>query len=97
MIVWLLASAKADELEIRVPANFRTENLVAWCIVPFDAKKRSPEERSKMLKTLGLRRSAYDWRKEHVPEFESEILQYRKHEIEFVAFWSAHDTAFALF
>jgi|TARA_B110000467_G_C18333540_1_gene495432 hypothetical protein len=21
------------------PKNFRTENLVAWCIVPYDAKK----------------------------------------------------------
>ena len=28
----------------------RRENLVAWCIVPFDAKKRGPAERAAMLK-----------------------------------------------
>ena len=79
------------------PANFRTENLVAWCIVPFDAKKRSPKQRAEMLVDLNLRRCAYDWREKHVPEFEQEILQYKKHDIEFFAFWGAHDSAFALF
>ena len=62
-----------------------------WCIVPFDASKRSPEERTKMLVRLGLKRSAYDWRAQHVPEFEEEILQYQKHGIEFFAFWNAHE------
>ena len=33
---------------------FAQSNLVAWCIVPFDAKKRSPEERVEMLVRLGL-------------------------------------------
>lgn len=76
---------------------FATENLVAWCIVPFDAKKRSPEERAKMLVDLGLKRCAYDWRDEHVPQFEEEILQYQKHGIEFFAFWGHHESAFKLF
>ena len=84
-------------LRAEIPDNFRTENLVAWCIVPFDAKKRGPAERSAMLERLGLRRCAYDWRKEHVPEFEEEILEYRKHGIEYFAFWSHHDDAFDLF
>ncbi len=75
----------------------RDENLVAWCIVPFDAKKRSPAERAVMLKELGLRRCAYDWREEHVPTFEQEILEYRKHGVEFFAFWAVHDEAFRLF
>lgn len=73
------------------------DNLVAWCIVPFDAKKRGPAERVAMLKELGIRRCAYDWRKEHVPTFEQEILEYQKHGIEFFAFWSVHDDAFDLF
>ncbi|MGK0185027.1 MAG: hypothetical protein ACI9R3_000801 [Verrucomicrobiales bacterium] len=77
--------------------SYATENLVAWCIVPFDAKKRSPEARSKMLIDLGIKRCAYDWRKEHVPQFEDEILQYQKHGIDFFAFWGEHDSAFALF
>ncbi|MFT5466420.1 MAG: hypothetical protein ACI8UO_001520 [Verrucomicrobiales bacterium] len=73
------------------------ENLVAWCIVPFDAKKRGPVERTEMLVELGLKRCAYDWRKEHVPTFEQEILEYKKHGIEFFAFWSVHEEAFTLF
>ncbi|MEZ6057386.1 MAG: hypothetical protein R3C01_11855 [Planctomycetaceae bacterium] len=73
------------------------ENLVAWCIVPFDAKKRSPSERAQMLNELGLKRCAYDWRAEHVASFEEEIQQYAKHKIEFFAFWSTHESAFSLF
>ncbi|MGI9244237.1 MAG: DUF6797 domain-containing protein, partial [Verrucomicrobiales bacterium] len=76
---------------------FGRENLVAWCIVPFDAKQRTPQERAEMLKELGIRRCAYDWRKQHVPEFEDEILQYKEHGIEFFAFWGVHEAAFKLF
>ncbi len=78
-------------------ANLERNQLVAWCIVPFDVKKRGPRERALMLKELGLRRVAYDWRNEHVATFEEEILQYQKHGIEYFAFWDAHETAFALF
>ena len=63
---------------------------MAWCIVPFDAKRRSPIERAKMLQRLGIRRVAYDWRAEHVPTFEEEILAYRKCNLEYFAFWSWH-------
>ena len=77
--------------------NLSTERLVAWCVVPFDAKERGPEERAKMLVELGLKRCAYDWRAQHVSEFEEEIQQYKKHGIEFFAFWNEHETAFALF
>ncbi len=70
---------------------FAPENLVAWCIVPFDAKKRGPAERAEMVKRLGLSRVAYDWRAEHVATFEEEILQYKQHGIEYFAFWDWHD------
>jgi len=75
----------------------RRENLVAWCIVPFDAAERGPAERAEMLVELGLQRCAYDWRKQHVPTFEQEILEYQKHGIEFFAFWGVHEEAFKLF
>jgi hypothetical protein len=71
---------------------FARDNLVAWCIVPFDAKRRGPEERAEMVRRLGLSRVAYDWRPEHVPTFETEILAYQKHGIEFFAFWSWHES-----
>ncbi len=76
---------------------FAHENLVAWCIVPFDAKKRGPEERSAMLERLGVKRFAYDWRAEHIPTFETEIQAMKKHGIEYFAFWGVHDEAFKLF
>ena len=71
--------------------NFHRDQLVAWCIVPFDAKQRGPEARAIMVRGLGMTRVAYDWRDVHVPTFEEEILQYKKHEIEFFAFWGWHD------
>ena len=43
-----------------------------------------------MLQRLGIRKVAYDWRKEHVPTFEEEILAYKKHDLEYFAFWSWH-------
>ena len=81
----------------QVPENMKPDHLAAWCIVPFDAKKRTPSERAQMLKRLGIQRSAYDWRGEHVKEFEEEILQYKKHGIEFFAFWAGHEKAYELF
>lgn len=55
------------------PKPFAPENLTAWCIVPFDGKKRGPEERVAMLKRLGFTRYAYDWRTEHLPTFDKEL------------------------
>jgi sugar phosphate isomerase/epimerase len=74
-----------------VAGNFDRDRVVAWCIVPFDAAQRGPGARAQMVADLGLRRVAYDWRKEHVASFETEILQYEKQGIEFFAFWSWHD------
>jgi hypothetical protein len=83
---------RADEAAV-----FKRHNLVAWCIVPFDAKNRTPSERAEMLKKLGFTKLAYDWRDQHVPAFEEEILQCKKHGIEYFAFWGTHDKAFQLF
>ena len=71
-------------------ANFKSENIVPWCTVAFDSKKRSPEERAQMIVDLGLKRSAYAWRERHLEEFEREILAYKKHDIEYFAFFNWH-------
>ncbi|TWT55327.1 Xylose isomerase-like TIM barrel [Thalassoglobus neptunius] len=76
---------------------FDRSNLAAWCIVPFDARNRSSEERAEMVAKLGIHRIAYDWRAKHVPEFEREIVAYQKHGIEFFAFWGVQDDALRLF
>lgn len=82
---------------VEAPEIFQKKNLVAWCIVPFDANKRSPAERAEMIKRLGMSRVAYDWRNEHVATFEEEILEYKKRGIEYFAFWAVHEEAFKLF
>ncbi len=92
LVLLSISSAAAE-----IPENFRRENLVAWCVTPFDAKKRPPHERAEMFGRLGIRRVAYDWREEHVPKFESEFLTYRERGIELTAFWRGHPEAEALF
>jgi len=90
-------ASTADHLAQRANRLFAKENLVAWCIVPFDAKKRGPKARTQMLQKLGLQRCAYDWREEHVATFEQEILEYQNGGIDFFAFWELHDHALDLF
>lgn len=66
---------------------FAGENLVAWCIVPFDAKHRGPEERAEMLNRLGITQLAYDWRAEHIPTFDAEVEAMKTHGIKITAWW----------
>ncbi len=66
---------------------FERKNLVAWCIVPFDSKKRGPEDRAAMLEKLGFSKFAYDYRAEHIPTFDAEIEALKRHDIELTAWW----------
>jgi sugar phosphate isomerase/epimerase len=68
-------------------AIYDRDNLVAWCIVPFDSKKRSPEARAEMLSRLGISKLAYDWRAEHIPTFDEEIETLKRWGITLQAFW----------
>jgi len=63
------------------------ENLVAWCIVPFDAQKRGPEARADLLQRLGFRFFAYDWRAEHIPTFDDEIRACAARGVTISAWW----------
>ena len=38
---------------------FARTNLAAWCIVPYDGRKRGPEERAEMLERLGFTMFAF--------------------------------------
>jgi hypothetical protein len=86
----LLQSAFAAESKpaaTAATAMFARENVIAWCIVPFDAKKRGPAERVEMLKRLGIRHYAYDWRAEHLPTFDNELDLLAKNGIQLDAVW----------
>jgi sugar phosphate isomerase/epimerase len=89
LIPWLAVLALAVTFAASAAESplFARTNLMAWCIVPFDAKKRGPEERAQMLERLGLHRFAYDWRAEHIPTFDAEIDACQKHGIELTAWW----------
>lgn len=82
------------------PDLFDRSNLVAWCIVPFDAQKRGPEARAAMMDRLGIKRFAYDWRAEHLPTFDQELDTLQRHNIELTAVWFPttldHDARFLL-
>jgi putative heme-binding domain-containing protein len=67
---------------------FARENLIAWCIVPFDSKVRGPEERAAMLERLGFRHFAYDWRAKDIPTFDAEVEALQKHGVALDAFWA---------
>jgi sugar phosphate isomerase/epimerase len=66
---------------------FARSNLVAWCIVPFDAKKRGPEERAAMMERLGIKLYAYDYRAEHIPTFDAEMEAIKRHGVSLTAWW----------
>ncbi|HTF16572.1 MAG TPA: hypothetical protein VK658_00795 [Chryseolinea sp.] len=66
---------------------FDQRNLVAWCIVPFDSKNRTPEQRVEMLKRLGFTQYAYDWRHQHLDSFASEIEIAGKNHVAISAVW----------
>ncbi|CAL1519642.1 TIM barrel protein [Chitinophaga sp. MM2321] len=68
---------------------YSRNNLVAWCIVPFDSKNRGPEERAQMLKKLGITKLAYDWREKHIPSFDEELDMLKKYNIKLEGFWFA--------
>lgn len=97
---WILVGAivgsgrtAADEPNVAVVpadrANLQRDQLVAWCVVPFDAAHRGPEERAQMLEDLGLKHLAYDWREEHVPTWDAEIDALKRHHIELTGWWCA--------
>jgi hypothetical protein len=73
--------------KLRYVNIFAKENLIAWCIVPYDAMNRNPEERARMLNELGITKFAWDWRERHLPELPAEIIALRTHGIELSAVW----------
>jgi len=88
MIIWILG---IENLKAQNQKNnsevFSKSNLAAWCIVPFDAEHRGPEERAKMLHDLGITKLAYDWRDKDIPTFDQELAALNKYNIKLEAFW----------
>lgn len=77
-IITLLQSTKKE---------INMKDLFAWCIIPYDSKNRTPEERIEMLKELGFKSYAYDWREKHLNEAAYELRLANKNVIEIKAVW----------
>jgi hypothetical protein len=87
LVLFLLigcASARAD-----VPKLYQPNNLMAWCVVPFDGAKRNPAERCEMLAKLGFTRYAFDWRAEHATDvmLEWEFTEVQKNKLTLQGCW----------
>ena len=82
MLLNVCVAQKAEKKKL-----YAKNNLIAWCIVPFDNKNRTPEERAQMLNKLGINKLAYDWREKHVPTFDAELDALKKHNITLQSFW----------
>jgi len=77
-----MASAGAEKGGV-----FRKDNLIAWCVVPFDARQRGPAERAAMLQRLGITMLAYDWRDKDIPTWDQEADELARRGIKFQGFW----------
>jgi len=83
-----LANAQDIELKSSDPTMiFAKQELMAWCIVPYDVLERDAEQRMLMLKRLGITSYAWDWRQKHLSTLPTELNQARKHNIEVSAIW----------
>lgn len=63
------------------------DNYFAWCIIPYDNQNRTPAERIEMLKSLGFKSYAYDWREIHLPEMAGELKLAKENNIDVNAIW----------
>lgn len=87
-LLLLTGSLQAEPVPTKPAELFAKPNLQAWCVVPFDAAKRGPEERAAMLEKLGFTRFVYDWRKDNIPTFDAEIEALKRHHITLAGWWS---------
>lgn len=87
ILILLTAAQTTGAQPSQEPALYSRENLVAWCIVPFDKMKRNAQERATMLKDLGITQFAYDWRDEHLPHMDEEIKILRQNNIRLRSVW----------
>src|SRR5262249_651210 len=60
------------------------DNLFAWSVGPFDAKRRGPEERARMLKKLGFRSFAHRKGRDTV---EADIESLKRHGVNLLAWY----------
>lgn len=62
--------------------------LAAWCVVPYDDRVRTPVDRARVLKDLGFDGLAWDWRDEHVAQFDDQLDALAANGLGLAAIWA---------
>lgn len=87
VIAALVCFCPAEAFAQRKEPLFSRQNLVAWCIVPYDNINRTPAQRAQMLRELGITQFAYDWRDRHLPSLAEEIESLKRNDIKLKSVW----------
>jgi len=87
LAILLPLARRGAAAEVAAKDLFQRGNLAAWCIVPFDDEARSPADRAAMMRDLGIVKYAYDYRAEHVPQFDDEMRAIKAKGIDLVGWW----------
>ncbi len=84
-LIWVIPFLFACQPQVN--DLFQMDNLVAWCVVPFDSTERTPQERITMLDELGFKHFAYDWREKHLATMEEEWNLAKQNGITISSIW----------
>ena len=92
-----VSAAEAERQHVTAAINgtsaFAKSNLHVWAYEEYDAIKRTPEERARLLKELGITKAGYICRNAaRVAEFEAYVRAYKKEGIELIAVWTPVNT-----
>ena len=92
-----IAAAASRRQNMKATLNgssaFAKSNLHVWAYEEYDAVKRSPEQRARLLKELGISKAGYICRNAaRVAEFEAYVQAYQKEGIELIAVWTPVNT-----
>ena len=79
------ASNKGSSKKSAYP--FSIDNLIAWSIVGFDVKERTPEQRIEMVQELGYNQYAYGHRPRHIPSMKHEWELAKEKGVKISAVW----------
>lgn len=83
----LLLGLPAPMAHAAINSLFASDNLLAWCIVPYDSLHRTPGQRMAMLQRLGLNQYVWDWRQEHLKDLPEEIAAAKRAGVRIRGVW----------
>ncbi len=84
VVLILLLANVACYAQKTVP-SFKVEDLSAWCIIDFDAKERTPEQRIVMLQELGITKYGFEKGKGDLSKMKHEFQLASESNIEIVS------------